>query len=92
MFSLTVVAAVAVAALVIGVLLGRGRSSRRTVVWSEGPRTSRSGRGVAEADAETDALLRSGHLIEAIKRHCELTGVGLKEAKEAMEARRRHLR
>jgi ribosomal protein L7/L12 len=92
MFSLTVVAAIAVVALVIGVLLGRDRSSKRTVVWSEGPRASRSGELSPGADAETDALLRRDRLIEAIKRHRELTGVGLKEAKEAMEARRRELR
>jgi ribosomal protein L7/L12 len=31
-------------------------------------------------------------LIEAIERHRELTGLGLKDSKDAMEARRRELR
>ena len=35
--------------------------------------------------AEVHALARSGKKIEAIKRYRELTGVGLKEAKDAVE-------
>lgn len=38
------------------------------------------------ADASPEQLLRAGRKIEAIKRHRELTGVGLREAKEAVEA------
>jgi ribosomal protein L7/L12 len=37
-------------------------------------------------DPEIDASLRGGRKIEAIKRYRELTGVGLKEAKDAVEA------
>ncbi|MGK8489526.1 ribosomal protein L7/L12 [Nocardia asiatica] len=37
--------------------------------------------------AEIDALLRQGRKIHAIKRYRELTGCGLKEAKEAVERR-----
>lgn len=40
----------------------------------------------AEIWAELDALLRNGRKIEAIKRFREVFGVGLKEAKEAVEA------
>ncbi len=36
--------------------------------------------------AEIDALLRRGRKIEAIKVYRELTGVGLKEAKNAVDA------
>ena len=36
--------------------------------------------------AEVSALLASGHKIEAIKRYRELTGVGLKEAKDYVDA------
>jgi ribosomal protein L7/L12 len=92
MVSLTVAAGVAVAALVAGVMIGRGRSRQTRVVWSEGPRSSRSDGGTETPDPETDDLLRRDQLIAAIKRHRTLTGVGLKEAKEAMEARRRELR
>lgn len=38
------------------------------------------------ADASPEQLLRAGRKIEAIKRYRELTGVGLREAKEAVEA------
>lgn len=37
---------------------------------------------------DIDALLRSDQLIQAIKLYREQTGVGLKEAKDAVEARR----
>lgn len=38
------------------------------------------------ADASPEQLLRAGRKIEAIKRYRELTGVGLREAKAAVEA------
>ncbi|PXX59871.1 ribosomal L7/L12-like protein [Nocardia tenerifensis] len=37
--------------------------------------------------AEVDALLAQGKKIQAIKRYRELTGSGLKEAKDAVEGR-----
>ncbi len=40
----------------------------------------------ANLDAELQALVAAGRKIEAIKRYRELTGVGLKEAKDAVEA------
>ncbi|MFD7664460.1 ribosomal protein L7/L12 [Streptomyces sp. NPDC059788] len=47
--------------------------------------------GIEEADpegmAEVDALLHKGQKIQAIKRYRELTGAGLKEAKDAVERR-----
>ncbi|KAA8887559.1 hypothetical protein F3087_17970 [Nocardia colli] len=40
--------------------------------------------------AEIDALLLHDKKIQAIKRYRELTGAGLKEAKDAVEARHRY--
>ncbi|MFI9503554.1 ribosomal protein L7/L12 [Nocardia sp. NPDC052566] len=40
--------------------------------------------------AEVDALLAQGKKIHAIKVYRELTGVGLKEAKDAVESRERY--
>jgi ribosomal protein L7/L12 len=88
--SLAVVIGIAVVALILGVAIGRARAPTRTVVWREEARAQGDGsRG--ETDPEIDRLLRGDRLIEAIKRHRELTGSGLKEAKDAMEARRREL-
>lgn len=42
-----------------------------------------------EGSREVDALLASGKTIEAIKRVRELTGLGLKEAKDFIEALQR---
>ena len=48
------------------------------------------GAGGAESDravdAEVEALLRAGRKLEAIKRHREAYGLGLREAKDAVEA------
>jgi hypothetical protein len=41
------------------------------------------------AENELRRHLERGHMIEAIKRYRELTGVGLREAKEGVEAMRR---
>lgn len=54
------------------------------------PSVPRGDRSVAGADA-VDAAIRAGRLIEAIKLHREATGMGLKESKEAVEARRAEL-
>ncbi|HEU4410772.1 MAG TPA: AAA family ATPase [Polyangiaceae bacterium] len=40
----------------------------------------------SEDEEEIVTLLRSGHKLEAIKRYRELSGVGLKDAKDAVEA------
>ncbi|MFZ5445239.1 MAG: ribosomal protein L7/L12 [Myxococcota bacterium] len=42
--------------------------------------------GQPAADASPEQLLRAGQKIAAIKRYRELTGVGLREAKEAIDA------
>jgi ribosomal protein L7/L12 len=43
-------------------------------------------------DSEIEAQIRSGHLIDAIKLYREKTGVGLKEAKDAVAAWRDRIR
>lgn len=43
-------------------------------------------------DAEIEQQIRSGHLIDAIKLYREKTGVGLKEARDAVEAWRDRIR
>lgn len=43
-------------------------------------------------DAEIEQQIRTGHLIDAIKLYREKTGVGLKEAKDAVEAWRDRIR
>ena len=90
MLSSTTVVVIALVALVIGIVLGRKRSKDRTVVWRE-ERQAGEGPGAPVVDAEVDAFLRQGQLIAAIKRYREVSGVGLKEAKDAVEARQREL-
>ena len=92
MVTLEIAAAIAAVAFALGIGIGRRSSRRRTVVWRE-ERSRPSSAGHAEIeDAEIDELLRRDQLIAAIKRYRELSGLGLREAKDAMEARRRKLR
>lgn len=66
--------------LVIGLVLGRwsSRRPRRHVVWSEAsPRVA--------PDEEIEALIRAGKTIHAIKRHREIYGSDLMQAKLAIE-------
>ncbi|HSJ62939.1 MAG TPA: hypothetical protein VK922_03425 [Gemmatimonadaceae bacterium] len=90
MISVPLAAGIALVALLLGILIGRAARPKRTVVWREDAVRAQS--TAAETDSEIDTLLREDRLIEAIKRHRERTGLGLKEAKDAMEARRRELR
>ena len=46
---------------------------------------------VDDGDAEIDGLIRAGQKIEAIKRVREQSGLGLKEAKELVEAREKQI-
>ena len=88
MVSYSVLAAVAAIAFVIGVLTGRRRSNTK-VIW-EAPRTGPA-HDAAIADPDLRALLDQKQLIPAIKRYRELTGSGLKESKDAVEALQRTL-
>lgn len=76
---------------VLGVMAAIGLvvalSSRRNVeVVSLEPPPPAAAPAPVPADASPEQLLRAGKKIEAIKRYRELTGVGLKEAKDAVEA------
>ena len=84
----SVLAAVAAIAFVIGVLTGRRRSNTK-VIW-EAPRSGPE-HDAAIADPELRALLAQKQLIPAIKRYRQLTGSGLKESKDAVDALQRTL-
>jgi ribosomal protein L7/L12 len=86
--SYSVHAAVAAIAYVIGVLTGRRRPSTK-VIW-EAPRSGPE-HDAAIADPELRALLAQKQLIPAIKRYRQLTGSGLKESKDAVDALQRTL-
>jgi ribosomal protein L7/L12 len=86
--SYSVLAAVAVLAFAIGVLTGRRRPNEK-VIW-EAPRSSPA-HDAAIADPQLLTLLEQKQLIAAIKRYRQLTGSGLKESKDAVEALQRSL-
>jgi ribosomal protein L7/L12 len=88
MVSYSVLAAVALLALAVGMLAARRRSNE-TVIW-EAPRSSPA-HDAAIADAQLRTLLEQKQLIAAIKRYRELTGAGLKESKDAVDALQRTL-
>ena len=89
MVSFSVVAAIAVLAFVLGVLAAR-RRSKETVIW-EAPRSS-AAHDAAITDPQLLTLLEQKELIPAIKRYRQLTGSGLKESKDAVDALQRTLR
>jgi len=80
---------VAVLAFAFGVSTMRRRSSSK-VIW-EAPPQSGAAHEAAIADPQLRTLLQQKQLISAIKRYRELTGVGLKEAKDAVESLQRSL-
>jgi ribosomal protein L7/L12 len=76
-----------IAAFIAGVLVSRGRLGSQ-VVWED--RVARdASHDTAAADPEVQRHLAQGQLIAAIKRYRTLTGAGLKEAKDAVEALQR---
>ena len=76
--------AMGAALLLVGFALGRLTASRKGSTTVYVPRAG-EGRGAA-GDVEVEALLRGGQKIEAIRRYREMHGVGLKEAKDAVDA------
>lgn len=80
---------IAVLAFVVGVFTMRRRSNTK-VIWEATPQTG-AAHEAAIADPQLLAMLRQKQLIGAIKRYRELTGVGLKESKDAVEALERSL-
>jgi ribosomal protein L7/L12 len=67
-----------------GANLIAARAAIETIRWEL---TQKLGPQMSAFEAEIDQLLRSDQKIAAIKRWREHTGVGLKEAKDAVEAR-----
>ena len=92
MVSYPILILVAVIAYVAGVLMGRRRPDRK-VVWESRPLVANTAAapGDALADPQLLALLQQKQLIAAIKRYRKLTGAGLKESKDAVEALQRSL-
>ena len=88
MVSYSVLAAVAVLAFVLGAFTARRRPKTK-VIW-ESPRTGPA-HEAAIADPELRTLLEQKQLIAAIKRYRTLTGEGLKESKDAIDALQRTL-
>ena len=74
-------------AFILGVIVTRRKSGGSTVVWEAPP--SGAAYEAAAADPQLRTLLEQKQLIGAIKRYRELTGAGLKESKEAVEAMQR---
>lgn len=75
--------------LIVGFGLGRrsARGLRRQVVWTEAPARQLTGTARdEEPDELIEALIRAGKKIYAIKRHRELYGSELREAKDAIDA------
>jgi ribosomal protein L7/L12 len=87
--SYAVLAVVAVIAFVLGAWLTRRRSDTK-VIWEVTPQSSPA-HDTAIADPQLLALLQQKQLISAIKRYRDLTGAGLKESKDAVEALQRSL-
>jgi hypothetical protein len=57
--------------------------------WAAGPQPGwAAGPPTGQAPPELAALVQNGKLIEAIKLYRQMTGVGLKEAKDAVDALR----
>jgi ribosomal protein L7/L12 len=69
--------------VVLGAVIAFSRGRNVEVVSLKPPPP---GQPVLGPDASPEQLLRAGRKIEAIKRYRELTGSGLKEAKDAVEA------
>ena len=89
MVSYSVLAAVALFSLVLGVFLARRRSDTK-VIWEAAPQTG-AAHDAAIADPQLLAMLEQKQLIGAIRRYRDLTGTGLKESKDAVEALQRSL-
>jgi ribosomal protein L7/L12 len=73
-------AAIGVLVVVVSVLVLAGRQGVEVVSLTPSPP------GQLGADATPEQLVRAGRKIEAIKKYRELTGLGLRDAKDAIEA------
>ena len=95
MVSYAVLVAVALVAFIAGVLVARRGGSDTKVIWEATPVPGAAISGATHEAAVADPALRSfleqKQLISAIKRYREMTGAGLKESKDAVEALQRSL-
>ena len=91
MISYPVAIGIAMIAFVLGVLTARRRQPETKVIWESTPVQS-AGHDAAIADPELRTMLEQKQLISAIRRYRELTGSGLKESKDAVEALQRSLK
>jgi ribosomal protein L7/L12 len=87
--SYSLLAGVAVIAFIAGVLTA-SRSSNTKVIWEATPLSGPS-HDAAVADPQLLAMLQQKQLVAAIKRYRDLTGAGLKDSKDAVEALQRSL-
>jgi len=87
--SYSVLAVVALFAFVLGMLTARRRSDTK-VIWEAAPQTGPA-HDAAITDPQLLAMLEQKQLIGAIRRYRDLTGAGLKESKDAVEALQRSL-
>jgi ribosomal protein L7/L12 len=85
--SFPVVIVIALIAFVLGMLTARRRQETK-VIWETMPAPS-AAHEAAIADPELQSLLAQKQTIGAIKRYRELTGTGLKESKDAIDALQR---
>ena len=79
------------ALLLLGFALGRWTAprERQTVVYqSAPPRAAGNAAAATDGDAEILAYVRAGQPIQAIRRHRELYGSSLRDAKAAVDALR----
>ena len=83
----SVVAVIALIAFVLGMLVARRRPDTK-VIWESTPVPS-AAHETAIADPELRAMLAQKQTIGAIRRYRELTGTGLKESKDAIDALQR---
>jgi hypothetical protein len=77
------------ALLIVGFFIGRMTAPKRdghTIVYPPRPRDRDRTEQDADKDPEIISLIKEGRMIDAIKRHRDLTGSGLKEAKDAIDA------
>ena len=71
---------------------GLGRKEAKDAVDSMDLSTSGAQATAGAPMAEVEAAIQRGNLIEAIKLYREVTGMGLKESKDAVEAMRDRMR
>lgn len=90
MISLPIALGLAFVAFVLGFFVGRA-GGRGTVLEVRAPVVAAPPPDDPDFLAQIHRLLHDGQLIEAIKVYRERTGVGLKEAKDAVEDIRRRM-